>query len=115
MASIQIVKIDEDKSHFSDTNPSYVLVLSGKPDQNWKGQLEAVFTQSKNSQILNLHVDGNRGNELVLDTRKDVTPEQMLETVQGLVAKVNSQEEEFKNKLRELNKKLTASEGETST
>lgn len=106
MATINVLKIDENKSHFSDSNPHYVLVLSGKPNPNWKSNLASLFEQSKNRQLMNLRIESNPGNELTLNTTKDVNPEQMLETIQNLITKVNEEEDNFKNKIIELNKKI---------
>lgn len=104
MADITIIKIDENKSHEGSGNPYYVLDLSGEPDIDWVSNLESVIAENRNPRLVNVRV---KGAELSLNTMHDVSPEQMLETVQGLLAKVNEKEDTFKNKLRELNKKLS--------
>ncbi len=104
MADITIIKIDENKSHEGSGNPYYVLDLSSEPDIDWVSNLENVIAENRSPRLVNVRV---KGAELTLNTTNDVSPEQMLETVQGLLAKVNEKEDTFKNMIRELNKKLS--------
>ncbi|HYY57274.1 MAG TPA: hypothetical protein VE842_08060 [Pyrinomonadaceae bacterium] len=106
MADITIVKIDENKSKPSASQPHYVAVLSGKPDQTWKNNLVSPIQQNKNPQIINVRVELNPGNELTFDTKPDVDLKQMVTTIQAWLKQLDSAEDQFKDKIREVNKKL---------
>lgn len=104
MANIKISKIDENKSKPSNSNPYYVLVLSEQPDQNWKNRLHELEEKKRNSGIMNLRVEHT---ELTFTTRPDMDIEQAISVVQELIKEVNGADDEFKNKIREINKKLS--------
>ena len=105
MSDIKILKIDENKSRASDSNPLYTLVLSDAPSQEWRVNLDSAYQQSRNTQIFNVRAQGK---ELTLTTTAGLGAKQMLSAVQGLLDKVNSSEDAFLHDIREVNKELGA-------
>ena len=108
MADIKVLKIDENKSHPSDSNPFYSLVLSAKPDQSWNNNFQEVHSRKRLTEVMNLRIEGNPGNVLTLNTAPGVSGEQMLQIVQGLLADTNAKEDAFMTEIQRLNEKLAA-------
>lgn len=106
MADITIVRIDENKSKPSATQPHYVAVLSGTPDSAWKINLGTLYARNKNPNIMNFKVCETKPNELTFDTKADVDLEQVAATLKGWLEQLDNAEDQFKAKIREVNKKL---------
>lgn len=108
MAKIRIAKIDEEKSKPSGSQPTYVAVLSDKLDQTRINNLDSLRQRNRNSNIMNLEVNVNPGNILTFDTKAGVTVADAVATIQGWLAEVSGEEEQFKQGIRDLNEKLAA-------
>jgi hypothetical protein len=111
MPDITIVKIDENKSKPSNSQPHYVAVLSGKPDQTWKINLETLIQRNRNPQIMNIKVDQNPGNELQFDTKAGADLGEVVTVIQDWLSQLDTAEDQFRDTIREVNKKLS---GESS-
>lgn len=115
MSGVLIKRIDENKSRPSNSNPFYVLVLSEAPDANWKARLDELARRkpaNNRMSLLNVRIENNAsGAVMTLTTPASVTPEQMLEEAQALIQEVNADEDVFRQRIRELNEKLSSQNG----
>ncbi len=105
---IGIDRIDEEKSKPSSSQPHYVAVLTSKLDQTSINNLSSVIQRGKNADIMNVDVKVNPGNILTFDTRANVDLETAVSTIQGWLSEISTKEEQFKQKIRAVNEKLSA-------
>ena len=105
---IRIDRIDEEKSKPSTSQPHYVAILSDKLDQTRIHNLESLIQRARNADIMNVDVKPNPGNVLTFDTRASVDLDVAVTTVQGWLKDISGEEEQFKQKIKEVNEKLSA-------
>ena len=106
MSDIKILKIDEQKSKPSDSNPFYVATLSAKPDQTWKNNLDSLIRRSKTAGVMNVRVSQEHPNELTFNTQPNMELEQAVTLIQGWLKEVAGKTDDFTDKIRKLNEKL---------
>ena len=105
---IRIDRIDEEKSKPSSSQPHYVAILSGKLDQTEINNLSSLIQRGRNTDIMNVDVKLNPGNVLTFDTRAGVELAAAVSTIQGWLGELGSKEEQFKEKIKEVNEKLSS-------
>lgn len=106
--AITIDKIDEDKSKPSGSQPSYVAILSDKLDQTRINNLDGLIQRSRSADIMNVGVKLNPGNVLTFDTKAKVDLESAVTIIQGWLKEISGEEEQFKQKIRDVNAKLAS-------
>jgi len=100
---IQIESIDENKSKPTASQPQYVATLTGKLNKTAINNLSGVKQQSRNAEILNFGINENPGNVLIFDTVPTAVT-----TINGWLAQVTGSEDQFKQKIRDVNAELRA-------
>ena len=106
---IKIDKIDEEKSKPSSSQPHYVAILSDKLDQTRISNLANLVQRSRRADIMNVDVKPSPGNVLTFDTTANADLAGAVTTVQAWLKEVSSEEEQFKQKIKEVNKTLAES------
>ena len=106
--TIRINTIDEEKSKPSDSKPQYVANLSDKLDQTRINNLESLIQKSRNPDIMNVRVELHPGNVLTFDTKGNVDLDVAVTTINGWLEKISGEEAQFKQKIRDVNEKLTS-------
>jgi hypothetical protein len=105
---IQIESIDENKSKPTATQPQYVANLTVKLDKTAINNLGSVKQQSRNAEILNFGINENPGNVLIFDTMPTADLATAVTTINGWLAQVTGSEDQFKQKIRDVNAELKA-------
>jgi hypothetical protein len=105
---IRIDRIDEEKSKPSNSQPHYVAILSDKLDQTGINNLGSLIQRGRNADIMNVDVKASPGNVLTFDTRANVDLDVAVTTLQGWLKEISGKEEQFKQKIKEVNEKLSS-------
>lgn len=104
--TISIDSIDEDNSKPSSSQPHYVAALSDKLDQTRINNLGSLIQRSKNAEVMNVRVELHPGNILSFDTKAGIDLEGAVTTINGWLKQISGAEDEFKQKIRDVNEKL---------
>lgn len=105
---IRIDRIDAEKSKPSNSQPHYVAILSDKLDQPGINNLESLIQRSRNVDIMNVDVKPSPGNVLTFDTRANVELDVAVTTIQTWLKEISGEEEQFNQKIKDVNEKLSA-------
>lgn len=106
--AIRIEKIDEEKSKPSSSQPHYVANLSEKLDQAGLNNLSSLIQQNRTVDVMNVRVELHPGNVMTFDTRKGIDLEVAVTTINGWLGQISGEEEQFKQKIRDVNEKLAS-------